>query len=189
MPDSHIRETAATEAVVTRTHGSRGYQGERRLFKISTLVLGPDYDPETKEYSEKEIDVDERSARLQITIEMSDQMAWRYRATHLHVELHLNDLAKPEVTALDQNIAINDQSTGKLVLFDRADNIEIFPGQALHRIVTVKTGVFSTLAYNRQAATAGEKEFPVTVTFDLEPFDPSAEGYSRNKAFIIVSAD
>lgn len=40
-----------------------------------------------------------------------------------------------------------------------------------------------------QAATAGEKEFPVTVTFDLEPFDPSAEGYSRNKAFIIVSTD
>lgn len=183
-----IPETAAQEKAVTRSYGSRGFQGTRKLFKISTLVLGPDYDPSTEEFSEKEIDIDERYARVQVTIEMANNTTWRYRATNLKVVLKLQDYGNRNVSALDQNISIDGKSAlnDTLVLFDGA---ELFPGQALHRIVTVKTGIFSTDAYNRQAATPGEKEFPVTVTYKLEPFDPSSEGTALAKAFIVIAAD
>ncbi len=190
------------EAYLTRQGGSRGYQG---LFKISTLVIGDTYDPTRGDYSEKEIDVDDRSVKLQFTIEMGDNSPWRFKAVNLHVVVRLKEYIETDAhprSAGEMRIAMGVVDNGAttefkrgdgeddgLVVFDRKDGYEIFPGQALHKILQLRTGIFSETPYNGNSADPGPKEFPVEIDYDLAPFDNDTIGESNAHAFFLVTAD
>lgn len=186
-----VEDPAESEAFVTRSGASRGYQG---LFRFTTLVIGDEYDPARGDYSEKEIDVDERDVKLLFTIEMADDSPWRFRATNLDVSVVLRSFTGDfsDVsgdTAKEQRIAINEQNEGVVQVISPDEGLEIFPGGALHKILKLQTGIFSTPDLNEPSATAGVKEFPVTISYDLEPFDNDSHGTAQLSAIFVVASD
>lgn len=183
--------TEETEEFATRTGASRGYQG---LFRLTTLVIGDEYDPAKGDYSEKEIDVDDRDVKLMFTLEMADDSPWRFRATDLDVAITLRSFTGDFAdvsgeTAKQQRITLDEQNEGVLQVFSPEEQLEIFPGGALHRILTVKTGIFSTPDLTEVSANPGLKEFPVTISYDLKPFDNDAHGTAELTAIFVVASD
>lgn len=190
-PAEQVATTEETEEFITRTGASRGYQG---LFRLTTLVIGDEYDPEQAHYSEKEIDVDDRDVKLLFTLEMADDSPWRFRATDLDVTITLRSFTGDFAdvsgeTAAEQQILLDDQGDGVLSVFDADEHLEIFPGGALQRIINVKTGIFSTPELTAPSANAGLKEFPVTITYELRPFDNDAHGNAQLTAIFVVASD
>ncbi len=158
-----------TEAAATRKYASAGWEG---IFKISTRLLG-----------EKEIDIDDREANILLTLEMETIDPWEFKFENLHVVL------KVTPTGPNQNISINGVTQGPLVLFDRADSHELFPGAALNKQLTLKTGVFSTDELNADSALEGLKKYDIDIDYDVIPLIGETRNTSYTQLVFYVADD
>jgi len=158
-----------TESAATRKFASAGWEG---IFKISTRLLG-----------EKEIDIDDREANLLLTLEMKTIEPWEFKFLNLHVVLTVTS------TEPNHNISINGVTRGPLVLFDRADRHELFPGAALNKELTIKTGAFSSAQLNTDSALAGLKNYTVDIEYDVMPLVGEASSTTHTQLIFYVADD
>lgn len=124
----------------------------------------------TRLVGEREIDVDDRQARVLFTLEMLETGLPAIIAHDLHVTVALSDLPPNE----NIDIAVfgrEDQPAedGRLVVFHRNEHLSLRPGEALTRELMVRTGAFSSPDLSRGPAVPGPKHYDVSIEFQIEP--------------------
>lgn len=163
----------------TLQYNTVGWEGTDRLWRVQTRLAGG-------ATGDKEIDIDDRQASLLVSIEMASAVDWDWKATNFKAVLEVND------TNPNENISLDDISTGPLVLFDHtlpSDPDEVFPGVSLQKLITVRTGLFSDNALNRQSASPGTKNYTIKLTYNLEPIVGSARQTVETKLIFYVASD
>ncbi len=158
-----------TENAETRKFASAGFEG---MFKVSTRLLG-----------EKEIDIDDRAANLLLTLEMKTIEPWEFKFRNLHVVLMV------ESTEPNQNISIDDVTEGPLILSDQGDGHELFPGAALNKELTIKTGAFSTDQLNADSAVAGLKNYKIDIEYDVMPLVGETRNTTHTQLVFYIAND
>ncbi len=132
---------------------------------------------------DREIDVDDRAAILNIIIEMMDTSGLDLVARNVVVTLFFNFAgetdANGEVLKARYNILFNGRERGPLVLVGGPGDapVEIQPNVPLERQVTINTGLFSSTNTPKDAgsATPGRKMVDVKIDYELEPRNPIEE--------------
>lgn len=169
--------------VVADTHqyNTVGWEGPDGLWRVQTRLIGKPADS-----ADKEIDVDDREAQVLVSIEMSSEGDWDWKATKFKAVLEVDE------TSPNENISINDTNSGPIVLFDHTrpdDPSEVFPGVAVQTIVNVKSGLFSSPQLNRQSASPGTKNYLVRLSYDLEPIVGSTRQTLDTKIVFYIASD
>jgi hypothetical protein len=165
----------------TLQYNTVGWEGTDRLWRIQTRLIG-----RPARRSDKEIDVDDREARVLVSIEMSSEGDWDWKATKFKAVLEVDE------TSPNENISIEDTNSGPVVLFDHTlpdDPNEVFPGVAIQKVINVKTGLFSSADLNRQSASPGTKNYVVTLSYDLEPIVGSTGQTVDTKLVFYIASD
>lgn len=160
---------AAPEPCRDGNFSSAGWQG---LFKVSTRLVG-----------DKEIDVDDREANLLFTLEMKATEPWEFRLENVHVVLKLNPAGR------NQNIAIDGQTEGDLVLFDAQAGHRLFPGVVLSRQLKITTGAFSSRQFRAEPAEPGLKQYEVEIEYDLVPAVGDSASTTQAQLLFYVADD
>jgi hypothetical protein len=174
---------SVTLDVVADTHqyNTVGWEGTDGLWRVQTRLIG-----QPANRADKEIDIDDREARVLVSIEMSSEGDWDWKATKFKAVLEVDE------TSPNENISIDDTNSGPLVLFDHVrpdDPSEVFPGVALQKIIDVKTGLFSSVDLNRQSASPGTKNYVVKLSYDLEPIVGSTRQTLDTKLVFYIASD
>lgn len=165
----------------THQYNTVGWEGADGLWRVQTRLIGSPADR-----SDKEIDVDDREAKVLLSIEMSSEGDWDWKATKFKAVLEVDE------TSPNENISINDTNSGPIVLFDHTrpgDPPEVFPGVAVQTIINVKSGLFSSPQLNRQSASPGTKNYLVRLSYDLEPIVGSTRQTLDTKIVFYIASD
>jgi len=148
---------------------SAGWEG---LFRISTRLIGA-----------REIDVDDRQASILFTLEIDSRQPWEFRLENVHVVLKLNQNED------HQNMAIDGQTTGDLIIFDAQDGHILFPGMALSKQLQISTGAFSSDTLLADSAEPGLKQYEVEIEYDLFPAAGLSESTTQTQLLFYVAED
>lgn len=166
-------------AADTLEFATKGWEGQ---FRVTTRLLG-----DTATAVEKQIDIDDRLARLIVTIEMMSaspppataggtSTGWKpinWTATDFNATLTLPTPATDgyEIgTYSAAGGAPSWPSGATLPLFTKET---MFPGKALQTILAVRTGFFAGSA---SSAPPGVKSLPINLEYKLEPLNPTDAG-------------
>jgi len=129
---------------------------------------------------DREIDIDDRAAILNIMIEMMDTSGLDLVARNVVVTLFFNFTGETDtdgaVLKERENILFNGLERGPLVLAGGPDDppVEIQPSEPLRKQVTINTGLFSSTDTPKNAGSAnpGRKVVDVKIDYILEPRNP-----------------
>lgn len=178
VPDQGIRVDMVAD---TLQYNTVGWEGTDKLWRIQTRLIG-----RPARRADKEIDIDDREARVLVSIEMSSAGDWDWKATKFKAVLVVDE------TSPNENISINDTNSGEVVLFDHTqpnDPHEVFPGVAIQKMINVKSGLFSSPELNRQSASPGTKNYVVKLSYDLEPIVGSTKQTLDTKLVFYIASD
>ncbi|MEM8858842.1 MAG: hypothetical protein AAGD96_11005 [Chloroflexota bacterium] len=169
---------ATTELRIdSRKFNTMGWEG---AFKVSTRLL-----------KDKEIDIDDREAELLFTLEMKDDTKNPIGYKLEDVEVIL-DLGKGKTQGY-QSINIEGKTSGEVTLITKEDQKELFPGAAINKRLTVKTGAFSSDKWNSPSAEPGLKEYDIKIRYNMVSIKDGPEDRVRSRvvspAFFYVGSD
>jgi hypothetical protein len=178
-----------TEIVQNRKYSSKGWE---KIFMVSTRVLG-----------EKEIDIDDRETNILFTLEMKNIEPWEFKLVNLEVTLVLTpSLTEPDpdpdikfLVGNNDNIAVDlpdttsRTTTGTLNIFTKKDKVELFPGAALNKQLTIRTGAFSATNFSNDPAISGVHRYKVEIDYDLVPVVGKTKNTTYTQLIFYVAAE
>ncbi|MEM8862498.1 MAG: hypothetical protein AAGD96_29645 [Chloroflexota bacterium] len=127
-------------------------------FKVSTKLIG-----------EKEIDIDDREAKILFTVELVHKPddPINFQLENVGITLHVDNDPKKR----HQSIEIEGVTNGDVVIFSQQNQHTLSLESPLRRMLTIRTGAFSSQQRDTPSAVAGLKHYPLTIAYTVVPTD------------------